>query len=92
MDGRALPSMRRATVLLTVALFLATALAGCLETFSSDAPPTVTMSVSPSGTVKVGDNVHFEIRYARFARLGNSRIIFEDKFLEDNYPRIAPKT
>jgi len=60
MDGRALPSMRRATVLLVTTLFLATALAGCLETFSSDAPPTVTMSVSPSGTVKVGDNVHFD--------------------------------
>ena len=60
MGERALPSMRRGTVLLVSSLFLATALAGCLDTFSSDAPPTVSMSVSPSGTVKVGDNVHFD--------------------------------
>jgi PKD repeat protein len=51
--------MRRATVLLTVCLFMFTALAGCLETLSSDSPPTVTMNVSPSGTVKVGDTVQF---------------------------------
>ncbi|MEE2759436.1 MAG: PKD domain-containing protein [Candidatus Thermoplasmatota archaeon] len=51
--------MRRATVILTTFLFLATAMAGCLETFSSDSPPTVTMNVSPSGTVKVGDVVQF---------------------------------
>ena len=60
MDERPLEFMRRATVLLTVTLLLATALAGCLETFSSDAPPTVSMSVSPSGTVKVGDTVSFD--------------------------------
>ena len=59
MDKRALPFMRRATVLLTAALFLATSLAGCLETFSSDSPPTVTMNITPSGTVKVGDTVQF---------------------------------
>ena len=60
MDERSLGFMRRATVLLTVTLLLATALAGCLETFASDAPPTVKMSVSPSGTVKVGDTVSFD--------------------------------
>ena len=60
MGERALPSMRRATVLLTVTLFLATALAGCLDTFASDGPPTVSMNVSPSGTVKVGDSVSFD--------------------------------
>ncbi len=59
MDKRVLPSMRRAPVLFTTCLFLFTALAGCLETFSSDSPPTVTMNVSPSGTVKVGDVVQF---------------------------------
>jgi len=59
MDKRALPFMRRATVLLTASLFLFTAMAGCLETLSSDSPPTVTMNVSPSGTVKVGDTVQF---------------------------------
>ncbi len=59
MDKRALQFMRRATVLLTACLFLATALAGCLETLSSDSPPTVSMNVSPSGTVKVGDTVQF---------------------------------
>ena len=59
MDKRPLPFMRRATVLLTACLFLFTALAGCLETLSSDSPPTVTMNVSPSGTVKVGDTVQF---------------------------------
>lgn len=58
-DIRALTYMRRATVLLTASLFLFTALAGCLETLSSDSPPTVTMNVSPSGTVKVGDTVQF---------------------------------
>ena len=58
-DIRALTNMRRATVLLTASLFLFTALAGCLETLSSDSPPTVTMNVSPSGTVKVGDTVQF---------------------------------
>ena len=60
MDERPLEFMRRATVLLTVTLLLATALAGCIETFASDAPPTVSMSVSPSGTVKVGDTVSFD--------------------------------
>ena len=60
MDERPLEFMRRATVLFTVTLLLATALAGCLETFASDAPPTVSMSVSPSGTVKVGDTVSFD--------------------------------
>ena len=60
MGERALPSMRRATVLLTVTLFLATSLAGCLDTFASDGPPTVSMNVSPSGTVKVGDSVSFD--------------------------------
>ena len=59
MDKRPLPFMRRATVLLTASLFLFTAMAGCLETLSSDSPPTVTMNVSPSGTVKVGDTVQF---------------------------------
>ena len=59
MDERSLGFMRRATVLLTVTLLLATALAGCLETFASDTPPTVKMSVTPSGTVKVGDTVSF---------------------------------
>ena len=58
-DIRALTYMRRATVLLTASLFLFTALAGCLETLSSDSPPTVTMNVSPSGTVKVGETVQF---------------------------------
>ena len=58
-DIRALTNMRRATVLLTASLFLFTALAGCLETLSSDSPPTVTMNVSPSGTVKVGESVQF---------------------------------
>ena len=58
-DIRALTNMRRATVLLTASLFLFTALAGCLETLSSDSPPTVTMNVSPSGTVKVGETVQF---------------------------------
>jgi hypothetical protein len=60
MDERSLGFMRRGIVLFTVTLFLATALAGCLETFASNAPPTVTMSVSPSGTVKVGDEVSFD--------------------------------
>ena len=59
MDKRPLPFMRRATVLLTASLFLFTAMAGCLETLSSDSPPTVTMNISPSGTVKVGDTVQF---------------------------------
>ena len=56
---RSLQFMRRATVLLTAVLFLATSLAGCLDSLSSDSPPTVTMNVSPSGTVKVGDTVQF---------------------------------
>ena len=59
MDKRPLQFMRRATVLLTTCLFLFTALAGCLETFSSDSAPTVSMTVSPSGTIKVGESVQF---------------------------------
>ena len=59
MDKRPLPFMRRATVLLTTCLFLFTSLAGCLETFSSDSAPTVSMTVSPSGTIKVGESVQF---------------------------------
>ena len=53
--------MRRATVLLVATLMLATAMAGCLEeTLSSNSPPTAKMSISPSGTVKVGDSVEFD--------------------------------
>jgi hypothetical protein len=59
MDERSLHSMRRTTVLLTAVLFLATSLAGCLDTLASDSPPTVTMNITPSGTVKVGENVQF---------------------------------
>ena len=39
---------------------LATTLAGCLETISSNGAPTVTLSISPSGTNKVGDELTFD--------------------------------
>ena len=71
-DERSLHFMRRTTVLLTAVLFLATSLAGCLDTLASDSPPTVTMNVSPSGTVKVGDN----------ATIGAGSVITKD--VEDN--------
>ncbi|MEE2747675.1 MAG: PKD domain-containing protein [Candidatus Thermoplasmatota archaeon] len=52
--------MRRATVLLTISLVLATALAGCLESFASNSAPVAMMNASPAGTVKVGDTVTFD--------------------------------
>ena len=39
---------------------LATTLAGCLETISSNAAPTVTITISPSGTRQVGDEITFD--------------------------------
>ena len=59
-DERSLHFMRRTTVLLTAVLFLATSLAGCLDTLASDSPPTVTMKITPPGAVKVGDSVLFD--------------------------------
>ena len=59
--GLLLRYMRRATVLLVAILMLVTSMAGCLEeTLSSNSPPTTKMSVSPSGTLKVGDSVQFD--------------------------------
>ena len=52
--------MRRFTGLMMAALLLATALAGCLDSMSSNAKPTVVMTVNPSGTVKVGQEVTFD--------------------------------
>ncbi|MDE0707359.1 MAG: PKD domain-containing protein [Candidatus Poseidoniales archaeon] len=74
--------MRRAIVLLTAALFLATAMAGCLETMSSNAAPIVSFTISPSGTVKVGDTVSFDASATRDPN--NDQMTFEWKFGDDN--------
>ena len=47
------------TVLITC-LLLALPLAGCLESISNNQPPTVTMSISPSGTLKAQEQVTFD--------------------------------
>ena len=47
------------TVLIT-SLLLALPLAGCLESISNNQPPTVTMSISPSGTLKAQEQVTFD--------------------------------
>ena len=44
---------------LMVMVFLAPMLAGCTDLLGSNSPPTATMSVDPSGTVKAGDPVTF---------------------------------
>ncbi len=41
-------------------LLLALPLAGCLESFSSNQPPTVVMSISPSGTLKAQEEITFD--------------------------------
>ena len=74
--------MRRAIVLLTATLFLATAMAGCLETMSSNAAPIVSFTISPSGTVKVGDTVSFDASATRDPN--NDQMTFEWKFGDDN--------
>lgn len=51
--------MRTAIALLLSVLLLATASAGCLQSFSSNKSPTVAMSVTPTGTVFVGDLLTF---------------------------------
>ena len=47
------------TVLIT-SLLLALPLAGCLESISNNQPPTVTMTISPSGTLKAQEQVTFD--------------------------------
>ena len=44
---------------LMVMVFLTPMLAGCTDLIGSNSPPTATMSVDPSGTVKAGDSVTF---------------------------------
>ena len=41
-------------------LLLALPLAGCLDSFSSNQPPTVVMSISPSGTLKAQEEITFD--------------------------------
>lgn len=47
------------TILVTC-LLLAIPLAGCLESLSSNQPPTVVMSISPSGTLKAQEEITFD--------------------------------
>jgi len=82
-DGQTLPVfMRRVTVLLTATLLLATAMAGCLETMSSNSAPIVSFTISPSGTVKVGDSVTFDASATRDPN--NDQMTFEWNFGDDN--------
>ena len=60
MDERSLGFMRRVIVMLTAVLFVATTMAGCLETFASNSPPVAVIHVSPAGTVKEGETVTFD--------------------------------
>mgnify|MGYP001440013569 FL=1 len=79
---RPLRFMRRATVLFTATLLLATAMAGCLETMSSNSAPIVSFTISPSGTVKVGDSVTFDASATRDPN--NDQMTFEWNFGDDN--------
>ncbi|MBI31694.1 MAG: hypothetical protein CMB72_03760 [Euryarchaeota archaeon] len=45
---------------LIASLLLAIPLAGCLESFSNNQPPTVVMSISPSGTLKAQEEITFD--------------------------------
>ena len=79
-DGQTRPSFHATRDSATHNLpVLFTALAGCLETFSSDSAPTVSMTVSPSGTVKVGESVQFTATGQR-PRRGSTFLYLE--FLE----------
>jgi len=44
---------------LLVLVFLAPMLTGCMDLIGGNSPPTATMTVSPSGTVKAGDTLTF---------------------------------
>ncbi len=54
-------SMRKApTALLLCAIMLATTVAGCLQTFSSNGPPNPSMSITPTGSVRAESSVAFD--------------------------------
>ncbi|MDG1524524.1 MAG: PKD domain-containing protein, partial [Candidatus Thalassarchaeaceae archaeon] len=74
--------MRRTIVMLTATLLLATSMAGCLETISSNSAPVVSFTISPSGTVKVGDTVSFDASATRDPN--NDQMTFEWNFGDDN--------
>jgi PKD repeat protein len=52
--------MRHTFAVLGLLLFMGAALSGCLGSVSSNEKPSISMSISPSGTVKVGDEVTFD--------------------------------
>ena len=82
-DGQTLPVfMRRVTVLLTATLLLATAMAGCLETMSGNSAPIVSFTISPAGTVIVGESVTFDASATRDPN--NDQMTFEWNFGDDN--------
>jgi len=81
-DERFLVYMRRTIVMLTATLLLATSMAGCLETMSSNSAPVVSFTISPSGTVKVGNTVSFDASATRDPN--NDQMTFEWNFGDDN--------
>ena len=52
--------MRPSFAVFGLFLFFGAAMSGCLDSVSSNSKPSVQMSISPSGTVKVGDSVSFD--------------------------------
>jgi len=51
--------MKRVLALLLATTMLASMMAGCLDSVSSNKAPTLSMSISPDGTVKVGEELTF---------------------------------
>ena len=49
----------KSTGLLMVMMMIFTSLSGCMDVLGSNSPPTASMTIDPSGSVRAGDSITF---------------------------------